>query len=174
METFAVEANVPGGPKAASRARRLVRDVLRGRVPDAVLSDVALLVTELVANGVRHGGAHDGAELHVRFEGLPAALHVEVLNANDGAGAVGLRAPDLIGGGGLGCASSSGWPAAGASARAGARPSGSSSTARPASSSSLPRVAPKRVEVEIDGRTLSLSNLDKVRSTPRPGSPRAR
>ena len=102
METFAVEANVPGGPKAASRARRLVRDELSGRVPDAVLSDVALLVTELVANGVRHGGAHDGAELHVRFEGRPAALHVEVLNANNGAAAVGLRAPDLIGGGGLG------------------------------------------------------------------------
>jgi anti-sigma regulatory factor (Ser/Thr protein kinase) len=102
METFAVEANVPGGPKAASRARRLVRDELSGRVPEAVLPDVALLVTELVANGVRHGGAHAEAELHVRFECRPPALHVEVLNPDDTPGAVGLRTPDLAGGGGLG------------------------------------------------------------------------
>jgi len=102
METFAVEANVPGGPNAASRARRLVRDELSGRVPDDVLPDVALLVTELVANGVRHGGAHAGTELNVRFEGSPRALHVEVRNPDHRPGAVGLRTPDLKGGGGLG------------------------------------------------------------------------
>jgi hypothetical protein len=102
METFAVEADVPGGPNAASCARRLVHEKLSGRVPDAVLPDVALLVTELVANGVRHGGAHAGADLHVRFEGRPAALFVEVLNADGASGLVGVRTPDLTGGGGLG------------------------------------------------------------------------
>jgi phosphoserine phosphatase RsbU/P len=102
MEAFAVEANVPGGPKAASRARRLVRDELTGRVPEDVLPDVALLVTELVANGVRHGGAHVGTELHLRFEGLPQALLVEVGNPDHAGGVVGKRTPDLLGGGGLG------------------------------------------------------------------------
>ena len=102
METFAVEANVPGGPNAAYRARRLVRDELTGRVPESVLPDVALLLTELVANTVRHGGAHAGVELHVRFEGRPRALHVEVLNPGHTPGAVAKRAPDLTGGGGLG------------------------------------------------------------------------
>jgi anti-sigma regulatory factor (Ser/Thr protein kinase) len=102
METFALEANVPGGPKAASRARRLVHAELSGRVPDAVLPDVALLVTELVSNGVRHGGAEAGVELNVRFEARPPALHVEVVNPDDTAGAVTQRPPDLIGGGGLG------------------------------------------------------------------------
>ena len=102
METFALEANVPGGPNAASRARRLVREGLSGRVPDEVLPDVALLVTELVANGVRHGGAHTGTELLVRFEGRPRALHVEVHNPDHVRGRVGQRAPDLSGGGGLG------------------------------------------------------------------------
>jgi anti-sigma regulatory factor (Ser/Thr protein kinase) len=102
METFAVEADVPGGPKAASRARRLVRDELRGRVPDDVLPDVALLVTELVANGVRHGGAHAGAELHLRLERRPRALHVEVENPDGTPVVVGPRAPDLRRGGGLG------------------------------------------------------------------------
>ena len=102
METFAVEADVPGGPFAASRARRLVERELSGRVPDAVLPDVALLVTELVANGVRHGGADADNELHVRFEGRPPALHVEVENPDHAAGTIGQRPPDMAGGGGLG------------------------------------------------------------------------
>jgi anti-sigma regulatory factor (Ser/Thr protein kinase) len=75
---------------------------LRGRIPAHLLSDVALLLTELVANGVRHGGADDRRELHVRFEGRPPALHVEVENPDHKPGRVGLRPPDLVGGGGLG------------------------------------------------------------------------
>jgi phosphoserine phosphatase RsbU/P len=102
METFALEANVPGGPQAASRARRLVGEVLSGRVPEDVLPDVALMVTELVANGVRHGGAHAGTELHVVLEIRRRALHVEVHNPDNGAASVGRRPPDLGGGGGLG------------------------------------------------------------------------
>jgi anti-sigma regulatory factor (Ser/Thr protein kinase) len=102
MDTFAVEADVPGGPSAASRARRLVRDELSGRVPDEVLPDVALLVTELVANGVRHGGAHAGTELHVVMEVRPQALHVEVRNPDHMPGTVAMRVPDLDHGGGLG------------------------------------------------------------------------
>ena len=101
METFAVEADVPGGPHAASRARRLVREELSGRIPDEVIPDVVLLVTELVANGVRHGGAGADTELHLLLESRPPALHVEVINP-DHEGAVGQRTPDLEGGGGLG------------------------------------------------------------------------
>jgi anti-sigma regulatory factor (Ser/Thr protein kinase) len=102
MEAFAVEANVPGGPNAASQARRLVRDELGGRIPADLLPDVALLVTELVANSVRHGGAHAGTELHVRFQGGPRALYVEVQNPDRKTGVVAPRPPDLDGGGGLG------------------------------------------------------------------------
>jgi anti-sigma regulatory factor (Ser/Thr protein kinase) len=102
METFALEANVPGGPYAASRARRLVRDELSGRVPEDVLPDIALLVTELVANGVRHGGAHAGTVLHLVLEARPPALHVEVHNPDHVRGVVGRRAPDMTGAGGLG------------------------------------------------------------------------
>jgi anti-sigma regulatory factor (Ser/Thr protein kinase) len=101
VDTFALEADVPGGPQAASRARRLVREELSGRIPDEVMPDLVLLVTELVANGVRHGGAHSDTELHLLLEGRPPALHVEVINPNH-LGAVGPRTPDLTGGGGLG------------------------------------------------------------------------
>jgi anti-sigma regulatory factor (Ser/Thr protein kinase) len=102
MDTFAVEADVPGGPHAASFARRLVERELGGRVPAGVLPDVALLITELVSNGVRHGGAHAGTELHVRLECGPRAVLVEVRNPDHATGAVGPRVPDLEGGGGLG------------------------------------------------------------------------
>jgi anti-sigma regulatory factor (Ser/Thr protein kinase) len=102
MEAFSVEAAVRGGPQAASRARKVMEDELAGRVPADRLSDVALLLTELVANSVRHGGAEDGTELHVRFEGRPPALHVEVENPDHRPGEVALRTPDLVGGGGLG------------------------------------------------------------------------
>jgi anti-sigma regulatory factor (Ser/Thr protein kinase) len=102
METFALEADVPGGPHAASRARRLVREELTGRIPGAVMTDVELLVTELVANGVRHGGAGTDSEVHLAVETRPpAALHVEVVNP-DHDGAVDPRPPDLERGGGLG------------------------------------------------------------------------
>jgi anti-sigma regulatory factor (Ser/Thr protein kinase) len=102
MEAFSVEADVRGGPNAASRARRLMTHELAGRVPRHILPDVALLLTELVANGVRHGGADEQAELHVRFEGRPPALRVEVANPDHTHGAIALRPPDMHGGGGLG------------------------------------------------------------------------
>jgi anti-sigma regulatory factor (Ser/Thr protein kinase) len=101
METFALEVDVPGGPHAASRARRFVRQELNGRVPDRVMPDVVLLITELVANGVRHGGASADTQLHLSLESRPPALRIEVINPDHG-GAVGQRKPDLEGGGGLG------------------------------------------------------------------------
>jgi anti-sigma regulatory factor (Ser/Thr protein kinase) len=102
MEAFSVEADVRGGPNAASRARTLMRNELSGRVPRHILPDVALLLTELVANGVRHGGADERTELHLRFERRPSALRVEVVNPDHVPGAVGMRMPDLHGSGGLG------------------------------------------------------------------------
>ena len=101
MDIFAVEADVPGGPHAASRARRLVREELIGRIPDEVMPDLELLLTELVANGVRHGGAGVDSPLHLSLESRPPALYVEVINP-DHNGVVGKRTPDLDGGGGLG------------------------------------------------------------------------
>jgi anti-sigma regulatory factor (Ser/Thr protein kinase) len=102
VEAFAIETDVAGGFDAPRRVRGLVREQLADRIPPMLLGDVALLVTELVANGVRHGGADSGAELQVRFQGGPRALYVEVQNADRATGAVAPRPPDLEGGGGLG------------------------------------------------------------------------
>jgi len=97
-----VEADLPGGPHAAWRARRLVDSELSGRIPRTVLADVALLVTELVANSVRHGGADREAALRLLLEGRePGRLRVEVADPGQ-SGGFAPREPDLLGGGGLG------------------------------------------------------------------------
>ena len=103
VEPFSVEADVTGGPHAAARARRLVEHELVGRLPRDLVEDVMLLVTELVANGVRHGGADVDSSLFLRLQGGQPGLHVEVVNADHGrGGAPEQRSPDLQGGGGIG------------------------------------------------------------------------
>jgi anti-sigma regulatory factor (Ser/Thr protein kinase) len=100
VEAFSVAADVPGGPQAAARARRLIESELAGRIPAPLLADVALLATELVANGVRHGGAGPDRYLRLLLEGDRPGLHVEVTNAGRVSGAIAPRRPDLDGGGG--------------------------------------------------------------------------
>jgi anti-sigma regulatory factor (Ser/Thr protein kinase) len=103
VDSFSVEADVPGGPHAAARARRLVESELADRMPPALLGDVALLITELVANGVRHGGGGPGRLLHLMLQGKRPGLRVEVTNAADQInGTVAPRPPDMSGGGGIG------------------------------------------------------------------------
>jgi anti-sigma regulatory factor (Ser/Thr protein kinase) len=102
VELFAMDANVSGGPGAGARARRVVEAELTGRLPQQTVEDVSLLVTELVANGVRHGGADTDSYLRLLLEGTRPGLHVEVVNPNGDTGAPARRAADLGGGGGIG------------------------------------------------------------------------
>jgi hypothetical protein len=59
-------------------------------------------VTELVANGVRHGGAGIDSSVHLLLQGRRPGLHVEVANANRNESVPARRAPDTGGGGGIG------------------------------------------------------------------------
>jgi hypothetical protein len=102
VQAFSVEAEVPGGPSAAARVRRLLERELAERIPPSLLADVALLTTELIANGVRHGGAGPDRSLRLLLEGTSPGLHVEVTNADRVIGAIAPRVPDLDGGGGIG------------------------------------------------------------------------
>lgn len=98
---FSIAADVPGGPDAPRHARRLIREGLADRVPATVLEDALLLVTELVANGVRHGGAGPDAALRLHVEGGGAWLRVEVVDPGAD-GRIAPRQPDMAAGGGLG------------------------------------------------------------------------
>jgi two-component sensor histidine kinase len=102
VEAFSVEADVPGGPHAAARARRMIQSELAGLVPAPLLADVALLTTELVANGVRHGGGGPDQHLRVALECGGPGLHVEVTNADHVDRVIAPRRPDMAGGGGIG------------------------------------------------------------------------
>ena len=97
-----MDVDLTGGPAAAAQARRLVERELDGRVSAEVVADVALLVTELIANGVVHGGARGGSFLHLMLEGQRRGLHVEVVNPNGAHGEPALRKADMSGGGGIG------------------------------------------------------------------------
>ena len=69
-----LELRLPGMPEAAAVARHAVRDLLTGN------SDVAqLLVTEMVANVIRHVGA---ADLVVRAAVTATGLRVEIVDAS--------------------------------------------------------------------------------------------
>jgi anti-sigma regulatory factor (Ser/Thr protein kinase) len=102
VEAFSVEAEVPGGPHAAARARRLVEGELAGRMSRDLVDDVCLLVTELVANGVRHGGGGVDTFLQLLIEGRRPGLRIEVVNADRAHARVAPRRPDMEGGGGIG------------------------------------------------------------------------
>ena len=102
MGEFSTEADLRGGLHAGSRARRLLRRELAGRLPEHDIADASLLLTELVSNTVWHGGADDDSTLRVRVWGDDAAVRVEVENPATGSGEPALRTPDLDGGGGLG------------------------------------------------------------------------
>ena len=51
--------------RPATAARRAVREHCRGRVADEVIDDVLIIVSELVANVLEHGGGTDGLVLEL-------------------------------------------------------------------------------------------------------------
>ena len=55
-----IDILLPGAPSSIAAARQAVADLLKGthRVPDVVVEDVLLLVSELVTNAVLHAGTH--------------------------------------------------------------------------------------------------------------------
>jgi len=62
IDDFGLE--LPGGIEAGPAARRAVMENMDG-LSDAVQADILLLVTELVTNAVRHGGARPGAPVRL-------------------------------------------------------------------------------------------------------------
>jgi len=76
----AFERSLAKNVEAPALARGLVRD-LRGEVRSDVVADAALLVSELVSNGVKYGG--DG-EIQVHIEAEPDRLRAEIVDQGNG------------------------------------------------------------------------------------------
>ena len=97
-EGGALDVRLPLDGRAPGAAR-IVVGCLRGRIPALVLEDALLVVSELVANGVSHSGASEGAII-VRVELTGTMVRLEVEDPGR-SGAIAPRAPDLGGGFGL-------------------------------------------------------------------------
>jgi PAS domain S-box-containing protein len=54
-----LELSLPGGPGAPSAARRALVVALGGRLSDRAEADALIVVSELVTNAIRHGGARE-------------------------------------------------------------------------------------------------------------------
>jgi anti-sigma regulatory factor (Ser/Thr protein kinase) len=76
-----VEVEIPRSPQAPARARRAV-DQLSTSIDADLKGDVALLVSELVTNSVKHGAAGD-LKLHITAP-TPRRLRVEVVDQGFG------------------------------------------------------------------------------------------
>ena len=76
---------LPGGPAAPGEARRAVTRALAGHVAAEAEGDALIVVSELVTNAVRHGGARadsDTVSLHVGL--TPAGVRIEVTDPGAG------------------------------------------------------------------------------------------
>jgi anti-sigma regulatory factor (Ser/Thr protein kinase) len=91
------EATVPCGPEAPFLARTALSRWLDGRAHADLHADAGLLVSELVANSVRHAGQPAGAPVHISAAAVDGVVRVEVQDL--GHGPVRLGAPGTRDGG---------------------------------------------------------------------------
>jgi anti-sigma regulatory factor (Ser/Thr protein kinase) len=73
-----------GGRDAPRAVRRRVGKLLDGHLDGHDLLDVVVLVSELVTNAVRHGGAGEDATIVVHVAIAPCVLRVEVCDGGAG------------------------------------------------------------------------------------------
>jgi serine/threonine-protein kinase RsbW len=95
------EVSLAADVDAPAVARAAVTAWMAGHVSEAVLTDAQLLVSELVANSVRHADAPAAAVVSVRARVRADVLCLEVEDGGT-SGAIARRAPDLSYGGGFG------------------------------------------------------------------------
>jgi anti-sigma regulatory factor (Ser/Thr protein kinase) len=90
-----------GGDTAPGRARRVLTERLSAHLPADVMGDLQLLVTEIVANSVRHGGVGEDGEIDLRVNLGDGRVRVEMRDTGIQIDPR-VRTPDLSGGGGFG------------------------------------------------------------------------
>jgi PAS domain S-box-containing protein len=94
--------DVGGGPEAVGLARAVVARFLRDAVRAERLYDLQLLVSEVVTNAVRHGGARQGEHIDVRIALTPTQVRIEVRDPGPGFADVTPQLPATDRGGGYG------------------------------------------------------------------------
>jgi PAS domain S-box-containing protein len=98
----ACQFDLGGGPEAISRARHAVAEILEGAVSSERLYDVQLLVSEVVTNAVRHGGARMGEHVDLRVSLTADDVRLEVRDPGPGFNELAPALPEADSGGGYG------------------------------------------------------------------------
>jgi anti-sigma regulatory factor (Ser/Thr protein kinase) len=70
---------VPNGPEAPSRARRLL-DRFKSRIPDELMVDARIVLSEIVTNSYKHAGNPPGSPIEVTLTEFQDRLRVEVID----------------------------------------------------------------------------------------------
>jgi len=96
-----LEATFSSGKQAPAAARAQLSEWLDRELSAESRADALLLVSELVANSVRHAGAPAGAPVRLTAELMKQVLRLEVTDTGHG-GRFGPRAPDFELGHGFG------------------------------------------------------------------------
>lgn len=78
------ELDLAGGPEAPAEARRALRAGLGDRLPERLVEDAGLLVSELVTNSVVHGRADSRTRVELRFQVDDRRVRIEVRDAGPG------------------------------------------------------------------------------------------
>src|SRR3954453_19502133 len=94
--------DVGGGPEAVGRARGALTEFLQGDIDDGRLYDLQLLVSEVVTNAVRHGGARAGEHIDLRVALTSDQVRLEVRDPGPGFHGITPELPDAERGGGYG------------------------------------------------------------------------
>jgi len=77
--------SVPGGPAAPRAARQALAEALGGRISDRARGDALIVVSELVTNAIRHGGARGpSGDVAVHAALREAVLRLEVTDPGPG------------------------------------------------------------------------------------------
>jgi serine/threonine-protein kinase RsbW len=74
-----VRREIPNGPEAAAQARRLL-DPFASRIPEDVLDDARLVLSELVTNSYMHAGSPEGTPIHITLRDSQDRLRLEVID----------------------------------------------------------------------------------------------
>jgi serine phosphatase RsbU (regulator of sigma subunit)/anti-sigma regulatory factor (Ser/Thr protein kinase) len=98
----ASQFDVGGGPEAVGRARAALTAFLDGHVTPGRVYDLQLLVSEIVTNAVRHGGARQGEHIDLRVALAGDHVRVEVRDPGPGFHDIAPSLPETDSGGGYG------------------------------------------------------------------------
>jgi PAS domain S-box-containing protein len=80
-----LELRLPGGATAPGAARRALVAAIGERLGETAQGDALIVISELVTNAIRHGGAQEeSAEVRIDVALLPEALRLEVTDPGPG------------------------------------------------------------------------------------------